>query len=123
MTGVQTCALPIYVDSANFATNSTYSDTASYVDTASFATNATYADTATYVDSAAYADTADFATISMDDLLDADTAGVQTGQVLKWDGTNWVPTDTVTFANYSDTANYVDTATFATNATYAGTAS
>jgi hypothetical protein len=53
-------------------------------------------------------------------LTDVDTTGIQVGDILKWDGTNWVPAedlvpDTVSFAFTSDTAVYADTATFAFN--------
>jgi hypothetical protein len=53
-------------------------------------------------------------------LLDVDTLGIEIGDVLKWDGDNWVPeedlyTDTLDFVFYADSANYADTADFALN--------
>jgi len=53
-------------------------------------------------------------------LTDVDTAGIEIGDVLKWDGTAWVPSidlspDTVSFAFYSDSSFFADTATFAIN--------
>lgn len=57
---------------------------------------------------------------ALSQLSDVDTAGIEVGDVLKWDGTNWMPgpdlvADTVSFAYYSDSAVFADTATFAIN--------
>ena len=54
------------------------------------------------------------------ELLDVDTLGIEIGDVLKWDGDNWVPgedlyADTLDFVFYADSANYADTADFALN--------
>ena len=56
-------------------------------------------------------------TFGLNDLNDVDTAGIEIGDLLQWDGTNWVPTssDSVLFSHYSDTAHYADTALFALN--------
>lgn len=56
--------------------------------------------------------------LSINDLLDVDTSGVQVGQVLKWNGFNWVPqnemvVDTVLFAYTSSVASHADTASIA----------
>lgn len=57
---------------------------------------------------------------ALSELLDVDTSGIEVGDVLKWNGTNWetqkdLIADTVDFANYADTANYADMADFAIN--------
>ncbi len=71
--------------------------------------------------------------LALNDLVDADTAGVSVGKTLKWNGINWVPaidnnSDTASYAYnslhaiHSDTANYVihtnpaDTALYAYSA-------
>ncbi len=53
-------------------------------------------------------------------LSDVDTAGIEIGDVLKWNGSTWLPSvdlspDTVSFAFYSDSAFFADTALFAIN--------
>ncbi|MCW3102625.1 MAG: hypothetical protein JWO09_1065 [Bacteroidetes bacterium] len=53
-------------------------------------------------------------------LSDVDTVGVNTGSVLKWNGSLWVPamdndSDTALYASSADHANTADTATYATN--------
>ncbi|MEI6489151.1 MAG: tail fiber domain-containing protein [Bacteroidota bacterium] len=69
-------------------------------------------------------------TLSLNDLVDADTAGVSVGKTLKWNGINWVPakdnnSDTASYAynsyhsTHSDTANYVIHTTPADTALYA----
>lgn len=55
---------------------------------------------------------------SLNDLIDVDTAGIATGYVLKWNGTQWIPapdldSDTAVFANTSAHATTADTATVA----------
>ncbi len=68
--------------------------------------------------------------LSLNDLVDADTAGVSVGKTLKWNGSNWVPamdnnSDTASYAYnslhalHSDTANYVIHTTPADTALYA----
>lgn len=56
------------------------------------------------------------------ELTDVDTAGIEIGDVLKWNGTMWVPEpdlisdcDTVNFAFSAEHSNYADTATYAEN--------
>jgi hypothetical protein len=55
-------------------------------------------------------------------LVDVDTAGLQIGHNLIWDGTNWIPgvssinIDTAIYAIDAGTAGYSDTASFALNA-------
>jgi hypothetical protein len=85
--------------------------------------------------------------ISLNDLTDADTTGVKNGNVLKWNGTNWVPakdiaydtlafafngfhsihadtalyalhSDTVLFSNHSDTSQYSTTCGYSANANH-----
>lgn len=56
--------------------------------------------------------------ISLNDLADADTSGIKTGTILKWNGTNWKPykddhSDTVSYAYNSGKAQTVDTAKYA----------
>jgi hypothetical protein len=58
--------------------------------------------------------------ISLDDLSDADTAGVINGKVLKWNGINWVPSndivaDSIAFALNGLYSIYADTALYAIN--------
>ena len=60
---------------------------------------------------------------SLSSLTDVDTTGIQIGDILEWDGVNWVPgaddialnADTAQFAYVSDSATYADTAFFAQN--------
>lgn len=57
---------------------------------------------------------------ALSQLSDVDTTGIEEGDILKWNGTNWeaqedLVADTVDFAHYSDTANYADTADYALN--------
>ena len=57
---------------------------------------------------------------NLSELGDVDATGISIGDILTWDGVNWVPTedlvpDTVNFAYNSDVANYADTVTFAHN--------
>ena len=81
-----------------------YADSAGWADSAQYADNAIYSDTSNFAwqvpcDSinkcinwdtlSAYSDTTH--THFIDELTDVDTSGVVVGQVLKWDGTNWVP--------------------------------
>ncbi|MFT7613565.1 MAG: hypothetical protein ACI9J3_002540 [Parvicellaceae bacterium] len=62
----------------------------------------------------------------LSNLTDVDTSGIQIGQTLTWNGTNWVSSniDSVVYANNSGHAVYSDTANFAysTNASTADTA-
>lgn len=66
----------------------------------------------------------------LSELEDVDTTGIQIGDVLKWDGTNWVPgpdlfmtsSDSVDFANNSGHSIYSDTATYAANCIVGATA-
>lgn len=56
--------------------------------------------------------------LSLNDLSDVDTSGILPGQVLKWNGTLWVPafevvSDTVLFAYQSQSALHADTANVA----------
>lgn len=56
----------------------------------------------------------------LSEMLDVDTLGIEIGDVLKWDGTTWIPeedlvADTLDFAFYADSANFADTADFAIN--------
>jgi hypothetical protein len=58
--------------------------------------------------------------LSMNDLSDVDTSGILPGQVLKWNGSMWVPafeivSDTVLFAYQSQSAQHADTADVATH--------
>jgi hypothetical protein len=57
---------------------------------------------------------------ALSELMDVDTSGIENGDLLKWNGTNWVAredlrADTVDFAHYADTSHYADTADFAIN--------
>ena len=57
---------------------------------------------------------------SLSDLNDVDTFGIQVGDVLKWDGLNWIPEeydmpDSILFAFYSDSALFAERANFAEN--------
>lgn len=60
---------------------------------------------------------------SLSGLADVDTAGIQVGDILEWNGTNWVPgiddiansADTVIYAINSDSSTYSDTAYYAQN--------
>ena len=58
--------------------------------------------------------------VFLNTLADVDTALLQTGQILKWNGTMWVPgndlvADTVSFAYNAGNASTADTATYANN--------
>lgn len=63
---------------------------------------------------------------ALSQLQDVDTSGIQVGDILKWNGTAWVPssdniavsTDTVNFAYSSSNAVYADTAVYAMNCIY-----
>ena len=63
---------------------------------------------------------------SIGTLIDVDTNGIEIGDVLKWDGTNWVPeddnmtsssngSDTVIYASVGNSSIYADTALFSNN--------
>ena len=62
-------------------------------------------------------------TFSLSSLDDVDTTGIQIGDILEWNGSNWVPgaddiataADTVQYAFIADSATYADTALFAQN--------
>lgn len=62
-------------------------------------------------------------TFSLSELNDVDTTGLQVGDILEWDGNNWVPgtdnfastTDTAQYAYYADSTSYADTASYAFN--------
>ncbi len=61
-------------------------------------------------------------------LQDVDTAGLQVGQTLTWDGSSWIASgiDTVNYASTADSAMYADTASYAAmsgGTTYCDTAS
>ena len=56
--------------------------------------------------------------ISLNDLTDADTTGIDIGKTLKWNGVNWVPSidnhhDTVVFSYQAGNSINVDTANYA----------
>jgi len=58
--------------------------------------------------------------ISIDQLSDVDTTGIQVGYLFKWNGSNWIPMkdahhDTVAFALNSNFANSSDTSTYTIN--------
>ena len=63
---------------------------------------------------------------SLSELINVDTTGIQVGDVLQWDGSQWVPdednvanspngSDTVLYANMGDNAIYADTAFYSDN--------
>ena len=57
---------------------------------------------------------------SLSQLSDVDTTGIEVGDILKWDGINWVAgedilADTVDYAFHSDSAHFADTAHYAFN--------
>ena len=62
-------------------------------------------------------------TFALSALTDVDTSGIQAGDILEWNGTNWVAGaddftstgDTAQYAIYADSATYADTANYAYN--------
>jgi len=54
------------------------------------------------------------ATTSINALVDVNTTGVTTGQVLEWNGSNWVPNSiTAGIATFATSSNFANTANFA----------
>lgn len=56
--------------------------------------------------------------LPINNLTDVDTAGIQIGYLLKWNGNNWIPQvdnhrDTVSFASYSNHSVHADTSLYA----------
>ena len=57
---------------------------------------------------------------ALSNLEDVDTSGIEIGDILTWNGTNWVAAeefvlDTTLFAHFSDSSRYTDTAFYAIN--------
>ncbi|MEO9530970.1 MAG: tail fiber domain-containing protein [Crocinitomicaceae bacterium] len=60
---------------------------------------------------------------SLNGLSDVDTSGIQIGDILEWNGTNWIPgtddvaisSDTVVYSINADSSSYADTALYAQN--------